>query len=887
MEDDAGGHPLVEARPRDDLEARRIRGAVAARLFGEREQLAIGRFVVVARLGEGGFGAVYACYDPKLDRRVAVKVIETREADLQERALAEARAAARINHPHVVAIHEADRAGDLVYLAMELVEGDTLSAWRAAAPRSWREVIAIAAQAARGVAAAHRAGLVHRDLKPDNVLVGRDEAGQPIAKVADFGLATALDGGGARGSGTPAYMAPEQRAGGAIGPATDQYSLCFTIWEALTGARPEPGDDGELALDPGAAMPGWVAAALRRGLRRDPAARHPSMDALVAALTADPARRRRRLLGAAGLVIAGAGFTAATLVLTSATDRDACAAAAGDLAATWPARRDAVADAIGRAPAYGAASAATVVGALDGWASGWSTRRIAACRDHERGVASAEALDLRQRCLDRQRAEVGALIDALAGSDATAAESAVDAVATLPAPEACDDLDALRRRVAPPDDPAERAEVEAIEERAAKARSAALLGRTDEAAGHLSGLIERAGAAAHPVPLAAAHIAAALVAERRGDVAGVVSHYEEALAAALAGRDDRVAAEVAVALVSATGYLQRDPEAATRWERIAGALVASLGTAPVLTARLRNMIGVNRRLGRDPAAAEAELRAALALLEEHAPDHADVASVLLNLGAVLYDLERYQEGEAILTRALDLQIAAYGERHPNVAKALNNRSAVRQRAGRLAAALADAERALAIKEEVDGPDHPSLASTLTNVGSALGDLGRVAESIPYLERAVAIIERAHGPTYPRLISARINLALAHLELDAAGPARAAALGALEVIEATEGAGSYDHAYTLALLARAEIAAGDVASATEALRRAEASPARSELVPLDAAQLDLAAMRIAAHRGRHAEARRRAEAAIAGLMTDPAWVKSAEQVKAWMTTLPDR
>ncbi|MCW5806226.1 MAG: serine/threonine protein kinase, partial [Deltaproteobacteria bacterium] len=253
---------------------------------------AIGRYRIEARLGDGGMGTVYAAYDPQLDRRVAIKLVH---ADLAsrggaDRLVREGRALAKLASPNVVAVHDAGIDGDRVYIAMELVEGDTLAAWLAAAPRTWRAILDAFVAAGRGLAAAHAAGIVHRDVKPENILI--DKHG--LVKVTDFGLASASpeasedDGDELAGDeritrpggivGTPAFMSPEQRRGESVGPATDQYSLCAAIASALRAAH----------------APGWVRSALARGMAIDPAARFPSLAELVAALDPEPRARRRR-----------------------------------------------------------------------------------------------------------------------------------------------------------------------------------------------------------------------------------------------------------------------------------------------------------------------------------------------------------------------------------------------------------------------------------------------------------------------------------------------------------------------------------------------------------------------------------------------------------------
>jgi formylglycine-generating enzyme required for sulfatase activity len=301
----------------------------------------VGRYQILDRVGRGGMGEVYAAYHPDLDRRIALKVVHeagTAAADRQARLLREARAIARLSHPNVVAVYDAGTVADRVYVAMEFVEGMTIDRWLAAARRSWREILRVFTAAGRGLAAAHAAGLVHRDFKPQNVMIARDGS----VRVMDFGLArltavesasnapavtppppsddqpaTALSTVTQAGTvvGTPAYMSPEQFRGDPADARSDQFSFCVALYEALYGVRPFRGEnllsltmsvtEGELRSANDAAkhgVPVWIRRAITLGLRRDPADRFPSMQALIDRLEDDPAIRRRRRLGAGAVV---------------------------------------------------------------------------------------------------------------------------------------------------------------------------------------------------------------------------------------------------------------------------------------------------------------------------------------------------------------------------------------------------------------------------------------------------------------------------------------------------------------------------------------------------------------------------------------------------------
>ena len=306
----------------------------------------LGRFMLLRLLGQGGMGVVYTAWDELLDRRVAIKLVRTEHGGgvAQARMLHEAKGLARLSHPNVVQIYEVSASAGRLFIAMEYIPGETLRVWtadRRAVGADRRELLDMYLQAGRGLAAAHAQGLVHRDFKPDNVLVGVDGR----ARVVDFGLVTSGeveapggDDGEVRGRpideritvggmvlGTPAYMSPEQHAGRAADARSDQFSFCVALYEALCGVRPFAGETlGELmgAVSAGAprslpaehALPEWLGALLRRGLAARPEDRFASMDALLDRLADDPERARRRRRRAAALVI-GVAAIAAMLVL--------------------------------------------------------------------------------------------------------------------------------------------------------------------------------------------------------------------------------------------------------------------------------------------------------------------------------------------------------------------------------------------------------------------------------------------------------------------------------------------------------------------------------------------------------------------------------------------
>jgi len=300
----------------------------------------LGRYHVLERLGAGGMGVVFTAYDPDLDRKVAVKLLRAdRSHESQVRLLREAQALARLSHPNVVQIHDAGVIGEQIFIAMEFVRGHDLRGWLTAQPRTPTEILRLFVDAGRGLAAAHAVGLIHRDFKPENVLVGADGR----ARVADFGLARA-DHDAAPGDrtsptdqplelsltatgavlGTPAYMSPEQHMGLDVAAASDQFSFCVALWEALCGQRPFADETyaetsvavltGQLRDPPPAArLPRRLVDALRRGLATRPEQRHPDMPALLAILARDAPRTRGPWLAAAVLSTMAAGTACAEI----------------------------------------------------------------------------------------------------------------------------------------------------------------------------------------------------------------------------------------------------------------------------------------------------------------------------------------------------------------------------------------------------------------------------------------------------------------------------------------------------------------------------------------------------------------------------------------------
>jgi predicted Ser/Thr protein kinase len=438
------------------------------RVPGHGEVLAKGivvsRFVVLDLLGRGGMGAVYMAYDPELDRKVALKLLHpgTRSGDdPRAQLVAEAQLMARVSHANVIAIYDIGNYRDQVFAAMELVEGTTLRRWMAERrSRTWREVVDVLLLAGEGLAAAHAANVVHRDFKPENVLIGRDGR----VKVSDFGLAAPPSPARGPVAGTPGYLPVEALQTGVIDERGDQFSFCITFYEALYGYRPFSADTfdalvAEVRRGPAPQgrrrVPARLSRVVCRGLALAPDRRYPSMRELLADTRhAVAVHRRLRIVAAAiGALALALGAFAFAVNTRAAVPQRACAQAEAKLANVWDsARRDAVRAAFLRTGLPAApAELERAVAALDRYTAAWVNTRTDACEATEvRHEQSAALLELRMACLDRAFIQLRALSDALVAADADTVRKAESAAAGLPGLAACSDVDALRAIVSPP-----------------------------------------------------------------------------------------------------------------------------------------------------------------------------------------------------------------------------------------------------------------------------------------------------------------------------------------------------------------------------------------------------------------------------------------------------
>ncbi|HEY5922372.1 MAG TPA: serine/threonine-protein kinase [Kofleriaceae bacterium] len=753
----------------------------------------VGRFSILGKLGAGGMGIVYAAYDPELDRRIAIKLLRhgggaSREASL--RLMREAQAMARLSHPNVVSVYD---VGELdsrtMFIAMELVDGLTLDEWLAAEPRTWRQIRDVLLHAGRGLAAAHQSGLVHRDFKPANVLVGADGR----ARVTDFGIARLDDGdpgsianasddthpsgvtplaieltrtGAAVG--TPAYMAPEQHRGQVVDARADQFAFAVTAWQAVYGERPFEGSGTELlrAIEQGAVRPPvegrgappWIVPVLRRALVDAPGDRWPKLDAMLERLAEDPALRRRQRIALAAALVIVALLAFGASYLASNRERDVCDVDDQELADTWnPEARSAIQTAFqATASPLAADHVARVSRHLDRWSQAWKRGRRDACESHVSHAQSDDLYDRRVACLLRQRSRVHAFVELLRKPDAALVRESVMAAASLPLPEDCADVDALLAERALPADPMIRATVVGFRADLERANVVRTVGRYREAFELVTNISQRAKTVNYP-PIEA-ELAFAL-AHLQGDLIDkdTEASLRKAADAAARARDSTLYARVWIQLVWEVGFRRARFDDAAPLRTLAWQAVRLAGSTPGLVAVLSsNEAAVDFTHG-DVAAARTALDRAIAIIEtKHGPRSIHLAGPL-NLLALTVEGEQPAKAAAIYKRALAIIEETVSPNHPRCGAILGNLAGIEFGEGRFQESIALNKRAIAVTEAGFGADSPELGQSLNGLAQPLWALGRFDEAFELIDRARVLWEKKLGNEHPYIAIALANL----------------------------------------------------------------------------------------------------------------------------------
>jgi len=865
----------------------------------------LGRYRILEVRGAGGMGVVYSADDTELDRKVALKLLHAGAADPRGLLLREAQALARVSHQNVITVFEVGTFQDRVFVAMEFVDGWTLREWLASAKRTWREVFTACLQVGRGIAAAHGAGLVHRDLKPDNVLIGDDG----WVRVTDFGLAL-MAGGAAEGAiaGTPAYMAPEQRTRGVVDARSDQYSFCVLMREAL-GARAAP-------------VPGFISRVLSRGLSEDPSSRFESMGELLKALERAPVLRRRIGLALGGLVAAAAILTLISL------RPPPCANVRDRVAKLYPPERAAglrkTFEASGKP--YAGAAFAEVDRVLTAWVARWSTSSVDACEATQiRHEQSAELMDLRNECLRRALGQAQALLEVFEGADAKLVERVGQAVHALPELAVCDDGTALRAGARRPADPKLRASLVPLEARLAQGAALRVAGKYKDAIALLEPLRVEATALGHAALLAEVHHALGDARESAGQVEAARADLNEAIRVSESVGNDLLKARAWVRLVFLEGNPARVVEG-KKAAQMAEATLRRIGGGGVLGAQLA---GARANLalieGKEDEALKL-IREAVALQQQHgALDDPKMSTVLLQLGNVEIALGDYRAAHAAFVRACEIDERVHGRDHPRLATCANNLSAVLCLFGRFDEAIVQARRSVELREKSLGKDHLLYAGSLCNLGEAQRGLGlldealasyqlalgarvkhgdenvvvvsaedgigmtllaqgKPAEAEPHLLRALALNEKMYGPQSAEVSWANAQLAELRTLQGRAADALILAQSSLALREGRHAPTHPELARSLQVLGQAQLALGKPELARPPLERAVAISEASGLDKRLLAASQWALARALAPLPEEKErARTLARSAVAALVGSKGQERMLREAEAWLAT----
>jgi hypothetical protein len=650
---DAAAHPddplaerLGEMRSAtEDATTRLTRSVAKARianaLFASEHRVDIGRYRLLEQAGRGGMGVVWSAWDPELERRVAIKLVRATVKSARDQIQREGQALAKLSHPNVVPIYDVGVIDDQVYLVMEWVRGATLREL-CQGEHSTQEIVQVYRQVCAGLGAAHRAGVVHRDFKPENAIRGEDGR----VRVLDFGLAVgeATAGGIA---GTPRYMAPEQAAGLAVTAAVDQYACCTSLREALHG-------DGRRSV------PGWLDAIVSRGTETDPASRFPTMDALAAALDNDPFRRWRRR----GVVVATASGIALAFAIGRARSTELpgprCRDAGNQIFTIWnPAARQTVTDHMHTLGEFGTHEAPRLVDGLSHYATAWSEARADACLAHKQGTIPEALYEQRLRCLSRSEAAFTTAIEIATEVTADKLESALIAARSLPSAAGCAAEDAL---AVPPPPQAVAARV--TEVAAAVERSRMLALAASPRAIEVATSAAAAAAETRYIPLVARATMVQGWAHALADRSSAWELLDRAFHEALRVGDDILAVE---AYARAWFVASRSPDFAPQERErqlVEDVAIRTGASGRFSRALLYNNLATSRIVRNDLAGAREWFRRALGAWHPPLADRAqdiELTAVLQNLALVEDEPTRRFE---LSQRAVDSEVAHLGPDHP-------------------------------------------------------------------------------------------------------------------------------------------------------------------------------------------------------------------------------
>jgi tetratricopeptide (TPR) repeat protein/predicted Ser/Thr protein kinase len=743
------GVALVER----DIEDQRVFAAVRSALVGkEHVPVAVGRYRLETLIGAGAMGRVYRAYDPQLDRRVALKILQREEG--YSKALQEARALARLSHPNAVTVYEVGQWQGELFIAMELIDGEDLRRW-SARQQTPRKTLRVLLEAGAGLAAAHACSIVHGDFKPDNVLVGRDRC-----RVVDFGLArlftSAQDNHLAQGlRGTPAYMAPEQLAGGEATPLSDQWAFAATAFEALSGARiTSPGASSQAAKS--SAVPRAVRPVLARALDEVCEQRYSSIEALLVDLRRRTRPRRRWLVFAVACLVGLAALAAFIL----GARHDSCGREGERLTAFWNDQtRHAVRAAFLAAKTSRAERTYQELDrAIARYLVAWRAAHRDVCEAEKRRASEPAVLAGRRWCL-RQKIRRLSVLTRLSREVRTGAETiaAQKMVRTLSPAEECLSIAAEGKL---PQKPSARARFLALQQRIEAGRALYRLGRYRVGRDHAMAILKAVDAKTSDYLHARALLLAGQAQGRLAGARKAVPYLRKALVYAGRANADRLAFRVWIQLLK-QALFAGTPKRVVQWAPFARAAAAR---ARQSDAQITAIVGEALLFSGKVEKAEQTLSVAAKRLVSQQRSPRFVAVVYANLAKARLQQGKLAAAERDYRQALRLARRALADDHPGLAFYLERLGRLERRKGRLEQvagmarrhleqALTYQRRALAMRQAAYGRSDRAVASSLLEISKTLLVMGKLKDAKTGVERALKIREQTHDAAHPAVAGA--------------------------------------------------------------------------------------------------------------------------------------
>lgn len=845
-------NPPTDRGSRLGLESLELRNSLERKLFGETAITHVGRYEIEGRLGSGAMGTVFRARDPALSRTVAVKVLASaatpsnRDAFV-EALLAEAKTLAQLSHPNVVAVHDVGTHDGHVFIAMECVEGITLREWYRSSRGQRRRLetgVRLLEQAARGLAAAHALGIIHRDFKPENVLIGDDGR----VRVVDFGLAVSpqtapdleatisgevddpLATGAGEIVGTPAYMAPEQFSGRHVTAAADQFALCTALFELVCGRRPHEDSktvsalaaaviDGSAVIPRDASVARGLRTVIERGLARAPEARYPSMDALIEALERQRQRPKRILTGALVVAAAVGGAGAAWAAGEPGANCSEVGSAAEEV---WSPSRDAemIAAFDNTGLPFAGAEGRRLGDALQAYVAKWKGAREQACEaTYVLQQRSPELHDLEVACLDRSLADVAARVDVYIDANNIIVERAARLAAALPDIEQCSRADKLMAQTPAPEDEAEASLSTEVNAAANRANALVSADRFDAARELLAPLEPRVETSAHAPTQAAWFASSSIHYLSTGNVEQFRTQARKAFHAAVASGADEMAGRVATRLAG-DARISEDGRAARDWASTALSLARRQGGNVAIEIRALNVLAQVEVIDGNDAEGEALFERALRIASEQGLDAA-YTTVLSDSAAVYSARGDTERAVSLYERARERTIEDRGLEHSSVFHETVNLGMVLYVSGQTERGEALLREGVAGQEAIYGPMYFKLVYPLRVLADAHMQRSEHEEAVALRLRMLDIQTETYGLDSWQVASVRASYAAGLADLgrgdEAAKQVELASVGARNTLEP----GSWELAHRLVVLATAQV---------------EASPAQARALAIEVQEI---------------------------------------------------